>query len=240
MPLRSCKLDSGARVCIALGVGSGQCWMRLARAQKTHGCHVVPAPCGAPRCATGFLPRIMDHRAAGSICIRASTLSNPFRANALPSTLGIQADHVRDADGGSVQTPEALSPCDECLCQVRCAGWLPLAHLHAPAVLPRKLAFLRMVGTGGEGREGGRGGGRDADAYPCTGNPCGITRLTNLPHCRECFARMNVLDPELRLRLAQWLAYHLSNFEYVWPWQKWQHVLDAPPFDGQRCALPRM
>ena len=45
---------------------------------------------------------------------------------------------------------------------------------------------------------------------------------------------MNVLDPHLRLRLAEWLAYHLSNFEYVWPWTKWQHVLAAPAYDGQR------
>jgi nuclear cap-binding protein subunit 1 len=51
---------------------------------------------------------------------------------------------------------------------------------------------------------------------------------------RECFARMNVMDPHLRLRLAEWLAYHLSNFEYIWPWDRWAHVLKAPPFDGQR------
>ncbi|KAL4428043.1 hypothetical protein ABPG75_002132 [Micractinium tetrahymenae] len=51
---------------------------------------------------------------------------------------------------------------------------------------------------------------------------------------RECFARMNVMDPHLRLRLAEWLAYHLSNFEYVWPWAKWAHVLAAPAYDGQR------
>ena len=47
---------------------------------------------------------------------------------------------------------------------------------------------------------------------------------------------MNVMDPHLRLRLAEWLAYHLSNFEYVWPWAKWAHVLDAPAYDGQRCG----
>lgn len=45
---------------------------------------------------------------------------------------------------------------------------------------------------------------------------------------------MNVMDPMLRGRLAEWLAYHLSNFDYVWPWSKWQHVLEAPAFDGQR------
>lgn len=51
---------------------------------------------------------------------------------------------------------------------------------------------------------------------------------------RECFARMNVMDPALRERLAEWLAYHLSNFEYLWPWAKWAHVLEAPAYDGQR------
>lgn len=51
---------------------------------------------------------------------------------------------------------------------------------------------------------------------------------------RESFARMEVLDPGLRGRLAEWLAYHLSNFEYVWPWAKWEHVLAAPPYDAQR------
>lgn len=54
------------------------------------------------------------------------------------------------------------------------------------------------------------------------------------PCNRECFARMNVMDPHLRLRLAEWLAYHLSNFEYIWPWDRWSHVLQAPPYDGQR------
>ena len=61
-----------------------------------------------------------------------------------------------------------------------------------------------------------------------------LSVLCCLPARRECFARMNVLDPHLRLRLAEWLAYHLSNFEYVWPWTKWQHVLAAPAYDGQR------
>jgi len=51
---------------------------------------------------------------------------------------------------------------------------------------------------------------------------------------------MNVMDPHLRLRLAEWLAYHLSNFEYVWPWAKWAHVLAAPPYDGQRWVRGEM
>jgi nuclear cap-binding protein subunit 1 len=50
--------------------------------------------------------------------------------------------------------------------------------------------------------------------------------------------RLKNADPELRTRLAEWLAYHLSNFEYVWPWPKWGHVLTAPPHHPQRCASP--
>ena len=53
---------------------------------------------------------------------------------------------------------------------------------------------------------------------------------------RECFARMGAMDPELRGRLSEWLAYHLSNFEFMWPWTKWAQALDAPPHDAQRCA----
>ena len=53
---------------------------------------------------------------------------------------------------------------------------------------------------------------------------------------RELFARMGVLDTELRGRLAEWLAFQLSNFEFVWPWHKWLHVAKAPPHDAQRCG----
>ena len=52
--------------------------------------------------------------------------------------------------------------------------------------------------------------------------------------------RLKNADPELRTRLAEWLAYHLSNFEYVWPWPKWGHVLTAPPHHPQRCACKQL
>ena len=51
---------------------------------------------------------------------------------------------------------------------------------------------------------------------------------------RECFLRMGELAPELRERLAAWLALHLSNFDFMWPWERWRHVLDAPSHDSQR------
>lgn len=51
---------------------------------------------------------------------------------------------------------------------------------------------------------------------------------------REFFQRMDNLDPQLRTQLAEWLAYHLSNFDFMWPWAKWSYVLQAPPHDAQR------
>ena len=55
---------------------------------------------------------------------------------------------------------------------------------------------------------------------------------------REFFQRMHTLDPQLRSLLAEWLAYHLSNFDFMWPWAKWSYVLQAPAHDAQRFALP--
>ncbi len=37
---------------------------------------------------------------------------------------------------------------------------------------------------------------------------------------RELFARMPGMDPTLRSRLVEWLSYHLSNFEFQWPWDR--------------------
>ena len=54
---------------------------------------------------------------------------------------------------------------------------------------------------------------------------------------RESFARMDAMDPLLRSRLSRWLAYHLSNFDFMWPWDKWKHVLAAPAHDSQRCCI---
>ena len=51
---------------------------------------------------------------------------------------------------------------------------------------------------------------------------------------REFFQRMHALDPQLRSSLADWLAYHLSNFDFMWPWAKWSYVLQAPAHDAQR------
>lgn len=51
---------------------------------------------------------------------------------------------------------------------------------------------------------------------------------------------MEALDPALRVLLAEWLAYHMSNYEFMWPWEKWEQVLTAPPQDSQRCEVLRL
>ena len=57
---------------------------------------------------------------------------------------------------------------------------------------------------------------------------------------REAFARLDVMDPLLVARLSRWLAYHLSNFDFMWPWDMWKHVLDKPLHDSQRCWGPHI
>ncbi len=42
------------------------------------------------------------------------------------------------------------------------------------------------------------------------------------------------MDTELRGRCTEWLAFQLSNFDFVWPWHKWLHVLKSPPHSAQR------
>eukprot|EP00803_Ostreobium_quekettii_P001012 evm.model.scf_516.7 EVM.evm.TU.scf_516.7 scf_516:63384-73886(+) len=54
---------------------------------------------------------------------------------------------------------------------------------------------------------------------------------------RELFTRVGVMDPELRDRLAEWLAFHLSNLQFTWPWEKWKRFAQAPPEDPQRRFL---
>ena len=53
---------------------------------------------------------------------------------------------------------------------------------------------------------------------------------------KECFQRMGALDPELRVRMARWLALHLAHYEFLWPWDRWRAAIQAPEHDAQRCA----
>ncbi|MEW5312745.1 MAG: hypothetical protein WDW38_004354 [Sanguina aurantia] len=51
---------------------------------------------------------------------------------------------------------------------------------------------------------------------------------------RELYSALPHMDPELRSRLVGWLSYHLSNFEYQWPWDRWSSVVDQHPSHPQR------
>ncbi|GMH33943.1 hypothetical protein BSKO_01777 [Bryopsis sp. KO-2023] len=73
-------------------------------------------------------------------------------------------------------------------------------------------------------------------------NLCQFTDLGPFPRglsgcVRELFSRMPALDPELSHRLAEWLCFHLSNLGFIWPWQKWKRVLEAPEYDPQRLFI---
>jgi hypothetical protein len=41
-------------------------------------------------------------------------------------------------------------------------------------------------------------------------------------------------SPQLRRRVADYLAHHLSNFQWLWGWERWQEVLSQPPSHPQR------
>lgn len=51
---------------------------------------------------------------------------------------------------------------------------------------------------------------------------------------KQLFARAATTFPDQQAWWAQWLAYHLTNFNFTWPWFRWAHVLEAPVYDPQR------
>lgn len=40
---------------------------------------------------------------------------------------------------------------------------------------------------------------------------------------------------QLRGRVADYLAHHLSNFQWLWGWERWASVAAAPPGDARRA-----
>eukprot|EP00249_Psilotum_nudum_P022539 c28555_g2_i4 orf=271-2889(+) len=54
---------------------------------------------------------------------------------------------------------------------------------------------------------------------------------------RWFFNRVGDLDVECRTRLILWFAHHLSNFQFVWPWEEWAHVMDQPKWSPQRVFV---
>ncbi|KAG1338636.1 nuclear cap-binding protein subunit 1 [Cocos nucifera] len=54
---------------------------------------------------------------------------------------------------------------------------------------------------------------------------------------RALFERIGDLDMECRTRLILWFSHHLSNFQYIWPWEEWAHVKDLPKWAPQRVFV---
>ncbi|KAL5983841.1 Nucleic acid dioxygenase ALKBH1 [Asimina triloba] len=54
---------------------------------------------------------------------------------------------------------------------------------------------------------------------------------------RSLFEKIADLDMECRTRLILWFSHHLANFQFIWPWEEWAHVLDLPRWAPQRVFV---
>lgn len=54
---------------------------------------------------------------------------------------------------------------------------------------------------------------------------------------RSLFEKIAELDMECRTRLILWFSHHLSNFQFIWPWEEWAYVLDLPKWAPQRIFV---
>ncbi|XP_052177986.1 nuclear cap-binding protein subunit 1 [Diospyros lotus] len=54
---------------------------------------------------------------------------------------------------------------------------------------------------------------------------------------RALFDKIADLDMECRTRLILWFSHHLSNFQFIWPWEEWAYVLDLPKWAPQRIFV---
>ncbi|XP_058083390.1 nuclear cap-binding protein subunit 1 [Magnolia sinica] len=54
---------------------------------------------------------------------------------------------------------------------------------------------------------------------------------------RALFEKIADLDMECRTRLILWFSHHLANFQFIWPWEEWAHVLDLPRWAPQRVFV---
>lgn len=41
-------------------------------------------------------------------------------------------------------------------------------------------------------------------------------------------------DPDVALRVAEWLALHINNHDFIWSWHRWESVLELAPYDPTR------
>ncbi|GAV75425.1 MIF4G domain-containing protein/MIF4G_like domain-containing protein/MIF4G_like_2 domain-containing protein [Cephalotus follicularis] len=54
---------------------------------------------------------------------------------------------------------------------------------------------------------------------------------------RALFEKIADLDMECRTRLILWFSHHLSNFQFIWPWEEWAYVLELPKWAPQRAFV---
>ncbi|KAJ8770900.1 hypothetical protein K2173_022072 [Erythroxylum novogranatense] len=54
---------------------------------------------------------------------------------------------------------------------------------------------------------------------------------------RTLFDKIAELDMECRIRFILWFSHHLSNFQFIWPWEEWAYVLDLPKWAPQRVFV---
>ncbi|KAK1556319.1 hypothetical protein Q3G72_002673 [Acer saccharum] len=54
---------------------------------------------------------------------------------------------------------------------------------------------------------------------------------------RALFEKIADLDMECRTRFILWFSHHLSNFQFIWPWEEWAYVLDLPKWAPQRVFV---
>uniref|UniRef100_A0A2P2L939 Nuclear cap-binding protein subunit 1 n=1 Tax=Rhizophora mucronata TaxID=61149 RepID=A0A2P2L939_RHIMU len=54
---------------------------------------------------------------------------------------------------------------------------------------------------------------------------------------RALFEKIVDLDMECRTRFILWFSHHLSNFQFIWPWEEWAYVLDLPRWAPQRVFV---
>ncbi|PWA55197.1 Armadillo-type fold [Artemisia annua] len=54
---------------------------------------------------------------------------------------------------------------------------------------------------------------------------------------RALFDRTSELYMECRTRLILWFSHHLSNFQFIRPWEEWAYVLELPKCAPQRVFV---
>lgn len=54
---------------------------------------------------------------------------------------------------------------------------------------------------------------------------------------RALFDKIAELDTECRARLILWFSHHLSNFQFIWPWEEWAYVLELSKWAPQRVFV---